>query len=87
MEIYPIWPCPHHLFKIHVKTNIYREPGFEDPHRQGDTKYAQMYTYVEIYYTKAYVFHEEAFNAGEEVVRRMEKRLIENHGFHLQYVV
>jgi arginine-tRNA-protein transferase len=29
MEIYPIWLCPHHLFKLPVKTTVYPEPGFE----------------------------------------------------------
>lgn len=86
MEIYPIWLCPHRLFKLPVKTTVYPEPGFEEAQRQGDTEYAQMYTDVGIYYTPACVFRGEAFD-GAEAVRRMEKWLIENHGFQPQYAV
>nr|ADE76522.1 unknown [Picea sitchensis] len=86
MEIYPIWLCPHRLFKLPVKTTVYPEPGFEEAHRQGDTEFAQMYTDVGIYYTPAPVFRGEAFD-GAEAVRRMEKWLIENHGFQPQYAV
>lgn len=86
MEIYPIWLCPHRLFKHPVKTTVYPEPGFEEAHRQGDTEYAQMYTDVGIYYTPAAVFRGEAFD-GAEAVRRMENWLIENHGFQPQYAV
>ena len=35
MEIYPIWLCPHRLFKLPVKTTVYPEPGFEEAHRGG----------------------------------------------------
>lgn len=86
MEIYPIWLCPHRLFKLPVKTTVYPEPGFEEAHRQGDTEFAQMYTDVGIYYTPACVFRGEAFD-GAEAVRRMENWLIENHGFQPQYAV
>lgn len=86
MEIYPIWLCPHRLFKHPVKTTVYPEPGFEYAPRQGDTEYAQMYTDVGIYYTPAAVFRGEAFD-GAEAVRRMENWLIENHGFQPQYAV
>ena len=49
-EVYPIWLCPHRLYKLPVETMIYPEPGFELPRKQGDTHYAQMYTDVEMYY-------------------------------------
>ncbi|KAL0352715.1 UNVERIFIED_CONTAM: Delta(24)-sterol reductase [Sesamum angustifolium] len=50
MEVYPIWLCPHRLYKLPVKTMVYPEPGFEQHRRQGDTHYAQMYTDVGVYY-------------------------------------
>ncbi|KAG8657647.1 delta(24)-sterol reductase [Manihot esculenta] len=86
MEIYPIWLCPHRLFKLPVKTMVYPEPGFEHQLRQGDTPYAQMYTDVGVYYTPACIFRGEEFD-GAEAVRRMENWLIENHGFQPQYAV
>ncbi|KAJ8429746.1 hypothetical protein Cgig2_023135 [Carnegiea gigantea] len=29
MEVYPLWVCPHRLFRLPLKTMIYPEPGFE----------------------------------------------------------
>ncbi|KAL9230879.1 hypothetical protein vseg_006172 [Gypsophila vaccaria] len=86
MEVYPLWLCPHKLFRLPVKTMIYPEPGFEQHKRQGDTSYAQMYTDVGVYYTPEPIFRGEVFD-GIEAVRRMEKWLIENHGFQPQYAV
>ncbi|KAK9676484.1 hypothetical protein RND81_11G080000 [Saponaria officinalis] len=86
MEVYPLWLCPHKLFRLPVKTMIYPEPGFEQHKRQGDTSYAQMYTDVGVYYTPEPIFRGEVFD-GVEAVRRMEKWLIENHGFQPQYAV
>ncbi|KAK8522746.1 hypothetical protein V6N13_115705 [Hibiscus sabdariffa] len=86
MEIYPIWLCPHRLFKLPVKTMVYPEPGFEHHHRQGDTHYAQMFTDVGVYYAPGPVLRGEVFD-GAEAVRKMEKWLIENHSFQPQYAV
>ncbi|KAE8699063.1 Delta(24)-sterol reductase [Hibiscus syriacus] len=86
MEIYPIWLCPHRLFKLPVKTMVYPEPGFEHHHRQGDTQYAQMYTDVGVYYAPGPVLRGEVFD-GAEAVRKMEKWMIENHSFQPQYAV
>ncbi|KAL5993478.1 Delta(24)-sterol [Asimina triloba] len=86
MEVYPIWLCPHRLYKLPVKTMVYPEHGFELDRRQGDTDYAQMYTDVGIYYTPGPVFRGEEFD-GAEAVCRMENWLIENHGFQPQYAV
>ncbi|CBI27447.3 unnamed protein product, partial [Vitis vinifera] len=86
MEVYPIWLCPHRLYKLPVKTMIYPEPGFELHRRQGDTHYAQMYTDVGVYYAPGPVLRGEQFD-GAEAVRRMENWLIENHGFQPQYAV
>ncbi|KAL7001512.1 Delta(24)-sterol [Sarracenia purpurea var. burkii] len=86
MEVYPLWLCPHRLFKHPYKTMLYPEPGFEVHRRQGDTHYAQMYTDLGIYYAPGPVLRGEVFD-GAEVVRRMEKWLIENHSFQPQYTV
>ncbi|KAE8719223.1 Delta(24)-sterol reductase [Hibiscus syriacus] len=86
MEVYPIWLCPHRLFKLPVKTMVYPEAGFEHHHRQGDTQYAQMYTDVGIYYAPGPVLRGEVFD-GAEAVRKMEKWMIENHSFQPQYTV
>ncbi|KAF6160798.1 hypothetical protein GIB67_035999 [Kingdonia uniflora] len=86
MEVYPIWLCPHRLYKLPVKTMVYPEAGFELAKRQGDTEYAQMYTDVGIYYSPGPVFRGEEFD-GAEAVRRMENWLIKNHGFQPQYAV
>ncbi|GJW75501.1 delta(24)-sterol reductase [Tanacetum coccineum] len=56
LEVYPLWLCPHRLYKLPVKSMIYHEPGFEQECRQGDTPYTQMYTDVGVYYTPGPVF-------------------------------
>ncbi|MBA0782489.1 hypothetical protein Gotri_000370 [Gossypium trilobum] len=86
MEIYPIWLCPHRLFKLPVKTMVYPEPGFEQHHRQGDTPYAQMFTDVGVYYAPGPVLRGEVFD-GAEAVRKLEQWLIKNHSFQPQYAV
>ncbi|KAI3889696.1 hypothetical protein MKX03_007718 [Papaver bracteatum] len=86
MEVYPIWLCPHRIFKTPIKTMIYPEPGFEHERRQGDTEYAQMYTDIGVYYAPGPVLRGEEFD-GSEAVRRLEKWMIENHGFQPQYAV
>uniref|UniRef100_A0A1D1XMX3 Delta(24)-sterol reductase n=1 Tax=Anthurium amnicola TaxID=1678845 RepID=A0A1D1XMX3_9ARAE len=86
MEVYPIWLCPHRLFKLPVKTMVYPEPGFELLDRQGDTKFAQMFTDIGVYYAPAAVLRDEEFD-GAEAVRRLEEWLTQNHGFQPQYAV
>lgn len=65
---------------------VYPEPGFELQKRQGDTKYAQMYTDVGVYYAPGPILRGEVFD-GIEAVRKLESWLIENHGFQPQYAV
>ncbi|KAL9147649.1 hypothetical protein ABFS82_13G186200 [Erythranthe guttata] len=86
MEVYPLWLCPHRMYKLPVKTMVYPEPGFELQRRQGDTHYAQMYTDVGVYYAPGPVLRGEQFD-GAEAVHRLEDWLIENHGFQPQYAV
>nr|UIW24267.1 sterol sidechain reductase 1 [Digitalis lanata] len=86
MEIYPIWLCPHRLYKTPMKAMVYPEPGFEHQRRQGDTHYAQMYTDVGVYYAPGPVLRGEVFD-GVEACKRLEEWLIQNHGFQTQYAV
>ncbi|XP_071696090.1 delta(24)-sterol reductase-like [Rutidosis leptorrhynchoides] len=86
MEVYPIWLCPHRLYKHPYKTMLYPEPGFEQERRQGDTSYAQMYTDIGLYYSPGPVLRGEVFD-GSGAVHRMEQWLIENHGYETQYAV
>lgn len=86
MEVYPIWLCPHRLFKLPLKTMVFPEPGFELHYRQGDTSYAQMFTDIGVYYSPGPVLRGEEFN-GSEAVHNLEQWLIENHGFQPQYTV
>ncbi|KAI8538485.1 hypothetical protein RHMOL_Rhmol09G0107400 [Rhododendron molle] len=86
MEVYPLWLCPHKLFKFPYKTMIYPEAGFELHRRQGDTSYSQMYTDVGVYYAPGPVLRGEVFD-GAGAVRTMESWLIENHGYQPQYAV
>ncbi|GJS83592.1 delta(24)-sterol reductase [Tanacetum coccineum] len=86
MEVYPIWVCPHRLYKHPYKTMVFPEPGFEQHHRKGDTAYAQMYTDIGLYYAPGPVLRGEVFD-GSNAVSRMEQWLIENHGFETQYAV
>lgn len=84
--MYPIWLCPHRLYKLPVKTMVYPEPDFDRHRRQGDTLYAQMYTDIGVYYAPGPVLRGEQFD-GAEAVRQLENWLIENHGFQPQYAV
>ncbi|MBA0613408.1 hypothetical protein Godav_013847 [Gossypium davidsonii] len=79
-EVYPIWLCPHRLFKLPIKTMVYPEPGFKHHCRQGDTSYARMFTGM------GPVLRGEVFD-GAEAVSKMEQWLIENHSFQQQYAV
>ncbi|XP_066328919.1 delta(24)-sterol reductase-like [Miscanthus floridulus] len=86
LEVYPVWLCPHRLYKLPVKTMVHPEPGFEQHRRKGDTSYAQMFTDVGFYYAPASVLRGEEFN-GAEAVHRLEQWLIRNHGYQAQYAV
>lgn len=86
LQVYPIWLCPHRLFKYPIKTMINPEPGFEHKLTQGDTPFAQMYSDIGVYYAPGPVLRGEVFD-GAEAVRRLEDWLIRNNGFQPQYSV
>eukprot|EP00271_Cylindrocystis_brebissonii_P015747 TRINITY_DN38741_c0_g1_i1.p1 TRINITY_DN38741_c0_g1~~TRINITY_DN38741_c0_g1_i1.p1 ORF type:complete len:573 (-),score=86.69 TRINITY_DN38741_c0_g1_i1:918-2636(-) len=85
-EVYPIWLCPHRLFKTPMRTQVNPEPGYELARRPGDTPDAQMFTDVGIYYAPGPVLRGEEYD-GAQAVANMEKWLIENHSFQPQYAV
>lgn len=86
MEVYPLWICPHRLFKPPMKTMVNPEPGFEQHKRQGDTSYAQMFTDIGIWYAPQSVLRGETFD-GAEAIRKMEMWLIQQHGYQCPYAV
>ncbi|KAH8949961.1 hypothetical protein BDL97_10G059500 [Sphagnum fallax] len=85
-EVYPVWLCPHRLFKTPMKAMISPEPGFEYARRPGDTPYAQMWTDVGVYYTPRCVFKGEVWD-GSAAVKKMEAWMIEHHCYQPQYAV
>ncbi|XP_023523527.1 delta(24)-sterol reductase-like [Cucurbita pepo subsp. pepo] len=86
MEVYPLWLCPHRLFKPPIKTMVTPEPGFELQLKQGDTPYAQMYTDIGVYYAPGAVLRGEVYD-GVKAVKNMGNWLIEIHGFQPQHSV
>ncbi|CAM6087983.1 unnamed protein product [Calypogeia fissa] len=85
-EVYPVWLCPHRIFKAPMKTMISPNPGYELHNRPGDTPYAQMFTDVGVYYTPEPVFRGEEFD-GVEAVKKLEQWLIDIQAFQALYAV
>jgi delta24-sterol reductase len=86
-EVYPIWLCPHRLYKVPQKgVMITPEPGYEKHKRPGDTPAAQMYTDVGLYYAPGPVLRGEVYD-GVAACKRMEQWLIDNHSFQALYAV
>eukprot|EP00850_Spirogloea_muscicola_P012248 SM000078S22107 [mRNA] locus=s78:407625:411894:- [translate_table: standard] len=85
-EVYPIWLCPHRLFKTPIRGLIGPEPDFEKHNRQGDTKYAQMWTDIGVYYAPGPVLRGEEYD-GCAAVDRMEQFLIDSYSFQALYAV
>lgn len=86
LQLYPIWLCPHRIFKAPMKTMISPNRGYEHANRPGDTKYAQMFTDVGLYYTPNPVFRGEEFD-GIEAVKKLEQWLIDNDAYQALYAV
>lgn len=85
-EVYPVWLCPHRLFKLPVKAMIGPEPGYEHYKRPGDTPSAQMWTDIGVYYAPGPVLRREVYD-GAAAVDKMEKWLIKNNSFQALYAV
>ena len=87
-DIYPIWLCPHRVFKTRRGTMLDCEPDYDagDELAQGDTKEAQMFTDVGIWYTPGHILRGEQFDAAA-ASHTLEQWLIENHGYQTLYAV
>eukprot|EP00245_Coleochaete_scutata_P004582 TRINITY_DN17301_c0_g1_i1.p1 TRINITY_DN17301_c0_g1~~TRINITY_DN17301_c0_g1_i1.p1 ORF type:complete len:580 (-),score=128.42 TRINITY_DN17301_c0_g1_i1:523-2220(-) len=87
LEIYPIWLCPHRLFKLPMPgVMIGPEKDFEKMQRPGDTDYAQMWTDIGLYYAPGPVLRREDFD-GAAACSRMEQFLIDSNSFQALYAV
>lgn len=86
-EIYPLWLCPHRVFKTRMGTMLDCEEGYDEGEMaQGDTKEAQMFTDVGIWYTPGHILRGEKFDAAG-ASHRLEQWLIENHGYQTLYAI
>lgn len=86
-DIYPLWLCPHRIFKTRMGTMLDCEQGYdEEPLAQGDTPEAQMYTDLGIWYTPGHILHGEQFDAAQ-ASDNMEKWLIDNNGYQTLYAI
>ncbi|KAJ7520657.1 hypothetical protein O6H91_19G015900 [Diphasiastrum complanatum] len=83
-ETYPLWLCPHRLFKTGKGTMLDCEPNYENNKYPGDTDYAQMWTDVGIWGVPGPVLRQEVWD-GVEATKNMEKWLIDNRGYQCLY--
>lgn len=86
-EIYPLWLCPHRVFKTDRGTMLDTEKEYYTKYPgPGETKDAQMYTDLGIWYTPGHILRGEKFNS-EEALNTLENWLIQNHGYQTLYAV
>lgn len=86
-DIYPLWLCPHRVFKTRMGTMLDCEKDFDEPPLdQGDTKDAQMFTDLGIWYTPGHILRGEKWNAAE-ASHKLEQWLIKNHGYQTLYAI
>ncbi|KAJ7286664.1 hypothetical protein O6H91_Y323100 [Diphasiastrum complanatum] len=84
VETYPLWLCPHRLFKTGKGTMLYCEPNHGNNKYPGDTDYAQMWTDVGIWGVPGPVLRQEVWD-GVEATKNMEKWLMDNRGYQCLY--
>lgn len=85
-DIYPVWLCPHVVYKTRKGTMLDCEAGYDDKEvlDQGDTKEAQMFTDVGIWYTPGPILRGEKYDTNL-ALHKLEQWLIENHGYQTLY--
>ncbi|EFJ20835.1 hypothetical protein SELMODRAFT_417880 [Selaginella moellendorffii] len=83
-ETYPLWLCPHRLFKTEMGTMLDCEPGFSSNKQPGDTDYAQMWTDVGIWGVPGPVLRCEVWD-GVQATKNMEKWLRDNRSYQCLY--
>lgn len=86
-DIYPLWLCPHRVFKTRMGTMLDCEQEYDNGKlAQGDTVDAQMYTDVGIWYTPGHILRGEKFDAAD-ASHKLEQWLIDNHGYQTLYAI
>lgn len=86
-DIYPLWLCPHRVFKTRMGTMLDCEENYDKGElAQGDTQEAQMFTDLGIWYTPGHILRGEQFD-GAAASHKLEQWLIENHGYQTLYAI
>lgn len=87
-DIYPLWLCPHRLYKTRRGTMLDAEPGYEHrvPLAPGDSPDAQMFTDVGVWYTPGPILRGQAFDTAA-ASHKMEQWLIDHHGYQAMYAI
>jgi delta24-sterol reductase len=85
-ETYPVWLCPHRLFKKGTGTMLDAEKDFDNDKYPGDTDYAQMFTDVGIWGVPGPVIRQEVWD-GVQATLSMEKWLRKNNSYQCLYAV
>lgn len=85
-DIYPVWLCPHRVFKTRRGTMLDCEADYDSitPMRQGDTQDAQMFTDVGIWFTPGPILRGETYDT-DAALHNLEQWLIKNHGYQTLY--
>lgn len=86
-DIYPLWLCPHRVFKTGMGTMLDCERGYDSGTlAAGDTAEAQMFTDVGIWYTPGHILRGEKWDVAE-ASNKLEQWLIKNHGYQTLYAI
>lgn len=86
-DIYPLWLCPHRVFKTRMGTMLDCEKDYDTGTlAQGDTQEAQMFTDLGIWFTPGHILRGEKWDA-EEASHNLEQWLIQNHGYQTLYAI
>lgn len=85
-DIYPVWLCPHRVFKTRRGTMLDCEADYDKRTalRQGDTEDAQMFTDVGIWFTPGPILRGEKYDTNA-ALHKLEQWLIQNHGYQTLY--
>lgn len=87
-DIYPLWLCPHRVFKTRLGTMLDCEKGYDSKAKfdQGDNTEAQMFTDLGIWFTPGHILRGEKYDAAA-ALHVLEQWLIKNHGYQTLYAM
>lgn len=86
-DIYPLWLCSHRVFRTRMGTMLDSEKDYDaNGFAQGDSREAQMFTDVGIWYTPGHILRGEKFDAAA-TSHKLEQWLIENRGYQTLYAI